>query len=96
MVGGPDRVAEVRDELLHTLGNLTLTAYNSSLSNRRFELKRDHKDERGQYTGFRNGLALNADLAATDSWTVEQMRERRARLAAQAFELFRLDTPQLP
>jgi hypothetical protein len=95
MVGGPDRVAEVRDALLHTLGNLTLTAYNSSLSNRRFEQKRDHKNDKGLYTGFRNGLALNADLAATDSWTVEQMRERRARLAAQAFELFRLDTPQL-
>jgi hypothetical protein len=95
MVGGPDRVAEVRDALLHTLGNLTLTAYNSSLSNRRFEQKRDHTSDKGHYTGFRNGLALNDDLAATDSWTVEQMRERRARLAAQAFELFRLDTPQL-
>lgn len=31
----------------------------------------------------------------TDSWTVERMGERRGRLAAQAFELFRLDTPQL-
>jgi hypothetical protein len=95
MVGGPDRVAEVRDELLHTLGNLTLTAYNSSLSNRRFEQKLDHKNDKGHYTGFRNGLAINSDLAAADSWTVEQMRERRARLAAQAFELFRLDTPRL-
>ncbi|MGD1255356.1 DUF262 domain-containing protein [Mycobacterium seoulense] len=95
MVGGADHVTEVRNELLHTLGNLTLTAYNSSLSNRPFEQKRDHKNENGKYTGFRNGLALNADLAATDSWTVEQMRERRARLATQAFELFRLETPQL-
>lgn len=44
-----------------------------------------------RYTGFRNGLSLNADLADANPWTADQMRERRRRLAGQAFDLFRLD-----
>lgn len=92
MVGGPEQVAVIRNELLHSLGNLTLTGYNSSLSNRKFEDKRDHTNEKGRHTGFRNGLSLNTDLADVNTWTAEQMRERRIRLAGRAFELFRLDT----
>jgi hypothetical protein len=91
MVGGPEQVAVIRNELLHSLGNLTLTGYNSSLSNRRFEEKRDHTNEKGRNTGFRNGLSLNTDLAEADAWTADQMRERRQRLAEEAFDLFRLD-----
>jgi hypothetical protein len=91
MVGGPEQVAVIRNELLHSLGNLTLTGYNSSLSNRKFEDKRDHANEKGRRTGFRNGLSLNADLAEAHEWTASQMRERRQRLADQAFEIFRLD-----
>jgi hypothetical protein len=91
MVGGPEQVAVIRNELLHSLGNLTLTGYNSSLSNRKFEDKRDHKNDKGRNTGFRNGLSLNADLADASAWTAEQMRERRQRLALQAFDIFRLD-----
>ena len=91
MVGGPEQVAVIRNELLHSLGNLTLTGYNSSLSNRKFEDKRDHTNEKARYTGFRNGLSLNADLADANAWTANQMRERRQRLAGQAFDLFRLD-----
>jgi hypothetical protein len=91
MVGGPEQVLVIRNELLHSLGNLTLTGYNSSLSNRKFEDKRDHTNEKGRHTGFRNGLSLNADLAEADAWTAEQMRERLKQMAGQAFELFRLD-----
>lgn len=91
MVGGPEQVAMIRNELLHSLGNLTLTGYNSSLSNRKFEDKRDYTNEKGRHTGFRNGLSLNADLADANAWTADQMRERRQRLAGQAFDLFRLD-----
>jgi hypothetical protein len=91
MVGGSEQVAVIRNELLHGLGNLTLTGYNSSLSNRKFEDKRDHANDKGRHTGFRNGLSLNADLADANAWTADQMRERRQRLAGQAFDLFRLD-----
>jgi hypothetical protein len=92
MVGGAEQVAVIKDELLHSLGNLTLTGYNSSLSNRKFEDKRDQTNEKGRHTGFRNGLSLNADLANATAWTADEMRERRQRLAGQAFDLFRLDT----
>lgn len=91
MVGGPAQVSVIRNELLHSLGNLTLTGYNSTLSNRRFEDKRDYTNDRGRNTGFRNGLSLNTDLAEADAWTADQMRERRNRLAGEAFALFRLD-----
>jgi len=92
MVGGPEQVTVIKSELLHTLGNLTLTGYNSSLSNRRFEDKRDHTNEKGRRTGFRNGLSLNTDLAQANTWEAEQMRERRQQLAAQAYDLFQLAT----
>jgi len=91
MVGGPEQVALIRNELLHSLGNLTLTGYNSSLSNRKFEDKRADTNEKGRHTGFRNGLSLNADLAEAHAWTAEQMRERLKQMAGRAFELFRLD-----
>ncbi|MBN8721624.1 MAG: DUF262 domain-containing protein [Acidobacteria bacterium] len=54
--------------LLHSLGNLTLTAYNSELSNDRFELKK---------VRFANShLELNKYFADCDSWTKEDIEER--------------------
>ena len=40
----------------HTIGNLTITGYNSSLSNYAFDKKRDRKNKDGNYVGYRNGL----------------------------------------
>ncbi|WP_162550032.1 DUF262 domain-containing protein [Hymenobacter nivis] len=60
-------------QLLHTLGNLTLTGYNSELSNSPFAEKRKH------YAG--SNVGLNAELAAAPAWNAAAIRERGVRLA---------------
>jgi uncharacterized protein with ParB-like and HNH nuclease domain/predicted transport protein len=64
---------------LHTLGNLTLTGYNSEYSDRPFAEKRDMK---GGFT--ESPLRLNQGLGKLEHWTEDNMRQRSERLAVQA------------
>lgn len=69
----------VQEELLHTLGNLTLTGYNAEYSDRPFVEKRDMKG------GFRDSpLQLNSGLGQLDDWNANAIKERAQRLSAQA------------
>ena len=77
-------------EYVHTLGNLTITAYNSTLSNKGFTDKRDRKDSKGEYIGYKNNLNLNADLATKDTWTIEDIKTRTDKLIQQILKLFEL------
>lgn len=61
--------------LLHTLGNLTLTGYNSELSNTAFAKKR--------LEFAKSNLALNFPLAAATTWNATAIRARGASLAEQ-------------
>lgn len=90
MLGGAAVSAEVQEEHRHRLGNLTITAYNSNLGNKSFLEKRDRKDSKGRFIGYRNGLSLNAELAARDSWTANDIEERTVALADKAVERFPL------
>ncbi|AXJ10227.1 DUF262 domain-containing protein [Arthrobacter sp. PM3] len=90
MLGGEGVAGEVQEEHRHRLGNLTITAYNSNLGNKSFLEKRDRKDPKGRYIGYRNGLSLNAELAARDSWTANDIEERTQVLADKAVERFHL------
>ena len=70
---------------LHTLGNLTLTAYNSSYSDKPFLHKRDAKDKQGNSIGFAHSpLHLNDELRHRDSWNVEAIEERAKALSKRA------------
>ena len=60
-------------QLLHTLGNLTLTGYNSELSNSPFAVKQKLYAE--------SNVGLNAELAAAPDWNAARIRERGRRLA---------------
>ena len=61
----------VQSENLHTLGNLTLTGYNSEYSDKPF------KDKRDMAGGFKESpLALNKGLAEVEVWN-EQAIDRR-------------------
>ncbi|APT91110.1 hypothetical protein CSPHI_08860 [Corynebacterium sphenisci DSM 44792] len=90
MLGGAERAAQVQEEHRHRLGNLTITAYNSSLGNKSFAEKRDRQDRQGRYIGYRNGLSLNVDLAARDSWTGDDIARRTEDLAARVLARFPL------
>jgi uncharacterized protein with ParB-like and HNH nuclease domain/predicted transport protein len=75
---GPDW-ENIRAKWLHTLGNLTLTAYNSEYSDRLFIEKRDHP------TGFKiSPLKLNQGLGQLDEWNEDTIQDRAARLADEA------------
>lgn len=66
-------VDEVHEELLHTLANLTLTAYNSELSNRPFTEKRELLES--------SGLRMNHQIASHSTWGPREIRERGRVLA---------------
>ena len=76
---------------MHTLGNLTISGYNSKLSNMSFVEKRDRKDSNGFNVGYRNGLNLNEDLVSVDKWTRDQIKSRTDKLIRQALEAFTFD-----
>ena len=71
---GPDWQA-VRDKYLHSLGNLTLTGYNSLYSDRPFTEKRDMDK------GFaKSVLFLNQSIASQQSWGETQIVGRASNL----------------
>lgn len=69
------------ERLLHTLGNLTLTQYNSELSNNPYHVKRA-KFAASHYD-------LNRDFAHIERWTPDAIRERGRALARRALTIWR-------
>ncbi len=68
---------------LHTLGNLTLTGYNSELSDHPFIDKREKKG------GFADSpLRLNQSLRQLDSWNETAIEKRAISLAIQAVKVW--------
>lgn len=73
----------VQKQYLHTLGNLTLTGYNSEYSDNAFALKRDMTG------GFKQSpLNLNAGLGQLDAWNEASILERAGRLADLALKVW--------
>lgn len=75
--------ARVQQTWLHTLGNLTLTGYNSEYGDRPFAEKRDMKG------GFKESpLKLNAGLGQLVQWNEEAIKARAERLARMAIRVW--------
>ena len=89
--GDMSKAVEVQEKQVHTLGNLTITGYNSKLSNMPFVIKRDRKDVYGANVGYRNGLNLNDELVNTDTWTGEQIQKRTNKLVGLTLKAFDFD-----
>lgn len=92
MIAGGDRekAKEYQSLYVHTFGNLTITGYNSTLSNKAFAEKKERKDTNGQYIGYRNGLNLNDDVCDKDEWTVEIIKTRTDRMVKEIMAMFAL------
>jgi hypothetical protein len=73
---GKEECEEIKEKYLHTIGNLSLTGYNSKLSNDKFSNKRDMK---GGYKESK--LYLNKDLAKIERWDKEAIKIRSKKLA---------------
>lgn len=79
----------VQEFYLHTLGNLTLTAYNSSYSDKPFLEKRDAKDKAGKPIGFAHSpLHLNSDLRHLETWNHDTIQKRAIRLSESALSVW--------
>jgi len=75
----------VHEQYLHTLGNLTLTGYNSEYQDKPFAQKRD------MVGGFRESpLRLNTGLGGLEVWTEREMIARGECLAAKAIGVWPL------
>ena len=82
MLGGVDD--ETFEHLLHNLGNLTLTAYNSELSDGSFEDKK--KRAVGGYDV--EWIALSSELKDATEWTPKSISDRAERLTKHALEVW--------
>lgn len=78
----------IRDTWLHTLGNLTLTGYNSEYSDHPFEVKC-----RIQGGFAQSPLRLNQGLAQLGVWNERAIEERASRLSNEALAIWPMPTP---
>lgn len=75
---------EIHKKYLHTIGNLTLTGYNSSMSNRSFYEKRDMEK------GFKySRLKLNKYISFVDTWNEKAIIERTELLFEEALDIWK-------
>ncbi len=74
---------EVHEKYLHTIGNLTLTGYNSKLSDRPFKAKQRIVG------GFRDSpLRLNRSIAQAERWNKNAILARTDELAEKALKIW--------
>ncbi|MEG1950506.1 MAG: DUF262 and DUF1524 domain-containing protein [Odoribacter sp.] len=82
MLGG--NWQEVQKTYLHTLGNLTLTGYNSELSDNTFDIKKSMEG------GFNDSpLRLNRFMQKVDIWNEKTINERAKELATIAAKIWK-------
>ncbi len=74
---------EIHDKYLHTIGNLTLTGYNSEYSNKSFQ------EKQGMEKGFKDSpLRLNQSLRDLKSFGEEEIKKRANDLADLALKIW--------
>lgn len=76
---------------VHKIGNLTITVFNSKLSNLSLERKRDRKDDKGAWIGYKNGLFLNRELANKNKWLIGDISDRTDSLVKLALDKFKVN-----
>ncbi|GAA8995128.1 DUF262 and DUF1524 domain-containing protein [Helicobacter pylori] len=74
---------EIHNKYLHTIGNLTLTGYNTEYSNKSFQ------EKKGMEKGFKNSpLRLNHGLRDLESFGEEEIKKRANDLADLALKIW--------
>lgn len=75
-----DGAEEKHNKWLHTIGNLTLTAYNPELNNKPFIEKQKFLRD--------SNLSLNKYFRSVEIWDIDEIKERGANLANLALEIW--------
>lgn len=84
-----DNWAEDKERWLHTLGNLTLTGYNSELGDKPFAEKKALIEEKSTKI-----VILYQDVQSADVWNAEKIQERGVRLSNEVMKLFPIIPPE--
>lgn len=88
---GEDDWEIVRDRYLHTLGNLTLTGYNSELGDLPFKEKKEKLEDNPTHITI-----LYSDVMDKEVWNADTIEARADRLAKIIRELFPIEAPSVP
>ena len=80
----------VHEKYLHTLGNLTLTGYNSELGDKPFEKKKEKLEETITHIAV-----LYSDVKDKSEWNSVNMEKRAKRLAEIILKLFPIEQPKI-
>lgn len=67
------------------MGNLSVTGYNSELSNKSFVEKKEIISENSK------AVVLNSDVLSKDTWDIQAIRDRANRLSAIIMERYNID-----
>lgn len=86
---GIEQWKEVQEKYLHTLGNLTLTGYNSELGDLPFGEKKKKIEEVGSKV-----VTLYVDVKSCDIWDAKKIEKRAERLAQIITKLFAIEEPE--
>ncbi len=82
-----DKYETIHEKWLHTISNLTLTAYNSAYSNKSFTEKKNIEN------GFsHSGLRLNQYISQFDQWTENELESRKKELSHKALKIWSYPT----
>jgi len=84
-----DITEEEYNKWLHNIGNLTLTAYNSEYSNRKFSEKRDGIPTLPDMKGFKDScVAMNKYVSEQEHWTLQNIKTRCNWFAEQSCKIW--------
>lgn len=78
----------VHDKYLHTLGNLTITGYNSELGDKTYPEKQQMMDDIDA-----KAVLLNKEINENDTWDENTITDRAERLAKIVFDLYDYEKP---
>ena len=76
---------EEHEEYLHTLGNLSVTGYNSEMSNKSFKEKQEIIRDNSK------AVILNSDVLDKESWQISDIQSRGKRLADIILSRYKID-----
>ena len=79
----------VKEKYLHTLGNLTLTGYNSELGDKPFDKKKQMLDDADSKVVW-----LNKDVMSCEEWNESTIVSRANRLASAICSIYAIEAPQ--
>ncbi|MBN1931937.1 MAG: DUF262 domain-containing protein [Desulfobacterales bacterium] len=103
--GNKEEAGKIKDEIVHCFGNLTLSGYNSRLSNLSFTKKQEKSEAsilgNKIFIGYKNGLSLNeinfdlseenTSLANSAKWTKEHILARNKKMVEMLLTLFKFE-----